>query len=76
MPRLENREEKSFCLEKIVARILNLYIGNVSERQGYRPIRRYRIRLFSVVGTQRVVSEVAIELYRLINNYRVKQTFP
>ena len=31
--------EKSVCSEKIVARILSRYIGNVSGRQGDSPIR-------------------------------------
>ena len=31
--------EKSVCLDKTVARILNCYIGNVSGRQGFRPLR-------------------------------------
>ena len=64
MPRRANRVEKSVCLEKIVARILNLYIGNVSGRQGCRPLRRYRKRLFLAVGTRRAVSAVANKLYR------------
>ena len=65
MPRRAYRVEKLVCLDKIVARILNLYIVNVSGRQGCRPLRRYRKRLFLVVGTRRAVSAVAIKLFRL-----------
>ena len=39
VPPLANRVEKLVCLEIIVARILNLYIGNVSERQSDSPIK-------------------------------------
>ena len=39
VPPLANRAEKSVCLEKIVARILSRYIGDVSGRQGDSPIR-------------------------------------
>ena len=38
VPPLANRVEKLVCLEKIAARILNLYIGNVSGRQVFRPL--------------------------------------
>ena len=110
MPRRANRMEKSVCSEKIVARILNLYIVNVSGRQGCRPLRIKRKRLFyncserrprrsritlkrcckeferrgrrslqyyinvcfSVVGTRRAVSAVAIKIYRLNRSYREK----
>ena len=64
MPRRAIRVEMSDCLEKIVARILSRYIGNVSGRQGCRPLRRYRKRLYLVVGKRRAVSAVAIKLYR------------
>ena len=76
MPRRAIRVEKLVCLEKIAARILSLYLGDVSGRQGCRPLRRYRKRLFLVVGTRRAVSAVAIRLYRLKCSYREKQTFP
>ena len=70
VPPLANRVEKLVCLEKIAARILNLYIGNVSGRQVFRPLFGvYQILFFTYLlfQCQILLNNVVMQFFQTNN---------